>query len=222
MSPKWTTPEQEELLEKWYGRYVQMSHSKKRSLYKDFWESLKGAWVQEFGWKAEDDSNASRAPSLNKVRVGITSKCVHTTEKENIQRIHQWFNNRGKQKSKSYSVSPAKIRNHRKILAKRQRLQLWQAFGVMNADAVKVRVDERYQIHLQEAGRENKKAMSRLRMMQINCLEMLEEGGEELKETVRKRMADDIVDIPDYLVEAQDMLREEEVKRYAENYHRQQ
>lgn len=92
----------------------------------------------------------------------------------------------------------------------------------MNADAVKVRVDERYQIHLQEAGRENKKAMSRLRMMQINCLEMLEEGGEELKETVRKRMADDIVDIPDYLVEAQDMLGEEEVKRYAENYRRQQ
>jgi hypothetical protein len=47
-------------------------------------------------------------------------------------------------------VSLAKIQNHRKILAKRQRLQLWQVFGVMNADAVKVQVDERYQIHLQE------------------------------------------------------------------------
>ncbi len=51
---------------------------------------------------------------------------------------------------------------------------------------------------------------------------MLEEGVEELKEMVRKRMADDIVDTPDYLVEAQDMLGEEEVKRYAENYCRQQ
>ncbi len=51
-----------------------------------------------------------------------------------------------------------------------------------------------------------------LRMMQLTCLEMLEEGGEALKETVRKWMADDIVDIPDYLVEGQDMLGEEEVK----------
>ncbi len=64
--------------------------------------------------------------------------------------------------------------------------------------------------------------MLQLRMMQINCLEMLEEGGEELKEMIRKRTADDIVDTPDYLVEAQDMLGEEEVKRYAENYRRQQ
>lgn len=67
MSPKWTAPEQEEFLERWYVRYLELKYERKRSPFKEFWVSLQADWVQKFGWNVEQNAESGGAPSLEKV-----------------------------------------------------------------------------------------------------------------------------------------------------------
>lgn len=107
---------------------------------------------------------------------------------------------------------------------KRQALQLWQAFSVLNTEVVKQQVDSKYPEYVAEVlGAGGKKIMERLSFHRLICMEMYEESNEEMKEMVQKRMKDDTLDMPEYLVEAQETqaLGEEEAKRYFLNYRRQ-
>ncbi len=140
-----------------------------------------------------------------------------------FQRIHQWYNNRRKQ-GKNSSASQMNSKHSVKTLMKRQALQLWQAFSVLNTEVVKQQVDSKYPEYVAEVlGAGGKKIMERLSFHRLICMEMYEESNEEMKEMVQKRMKDDTLDMPEYLVEAQETqaLGEEEAKRYFLNYRRQ-
>jgi hypothetical protein len=119
-------------------------------------------------------------------------------------------------------VSPQKARSTVKTLKKRRRLQLWQAYSVFHSAAVKERVDRKYTEYLAEVGRSaGVKPMSRLRFLQLTCLEMYAESDEAAQEDLNKRINEDTLDIPEDLQDAQDVLGEEETKRYLENYRQQ-
>lgn len=119
-------------------------------------------------------------------------------------------------------MSPQKARSTVKTLKKRRRLQLWQAYSVFHSAAVKERVDRKYAEYLAEVGRSTGvKPMSRLRFLQLTCLEMYAESDEAAQEDLNKRMKEDTLDIPEELLEVQDVLGEEETKRYLENYRQQ-
>jgi hypothetical protein len=83
-------------------------------------------------------------------------------------------------------------------------------------------VDKKYSEYLAEAGRNGMvKVMSRLRFLQLTCLEMYAESDETAQEELKRRINEDTLDMPEHLIEAQDLLGEEETKRYLENYRRQ-
>lgn len=63
--------------------------------------------------------------------------------------------------------------------------------------------------------------MDKLSFRKLTCLEMFSESNEETQELVRKRMKDDTLDIPEYLVEAQDTIGEDEARQYILNHHKQ-
>jgi hypothetical protein len=67
MSPKWATEKQEEFLNRWYRQYLDLKFKGKRSLFKDFWASLKSDWIGEFGWEEENNVDKKGAPCLEKV-----------------------------------------------------------------------------------------------------------------------------------------------------------
>lgn len=67
MSPKWTTAEQEQFLERWYTEYMQVQFQGKRSLFREFWANLKIEWKTTFGWIVVDDVDKEGTPSLEKV-----------------------------------------------------------------------------------------------------------------------------------------------------------
>lgn len=73
MAPKWTTPEQELFLESRYSRYGELQNQGKRTIFKQFWASLKRDWTGTFGWTAEDDVDAKGSPCLEKVSICILS-----------------------------------------------------------------------------------------------------------------------------------------------------
>lgn len=66
MSPRWSTPQQDEFLESWYPRYQQLQSQKKKVPFRDFWTTLKREWAGTFGWTSEDDVDAKGAPCLEK------------------------------------------------------------------------------------------------------------------------------------------------------------
>jgi hypothetical protein len=110
-----------------------------------------------------------------------------------------------------------------KILTKRKALQQWQAYSVLNHDAVVGEVDERYPEYLSEMiSKGEKKMMSRLSYLKQVCFQKLEESSEEVKEMVSKRMKDDTLDIPEYLLEVHETVAAEEAQRYVVNYRRQE
>ena len=138
-----------------------------------------------------------------------------------VQRQRQWFNNRGKQ-TKSVSVSPVKGKRANKALVKRRPLLVWQAFAVLFADEVKERVDPIYTDYLAQAPQgAGVKVTSRLTFVRVISTEMFEESDPAKQEYVRKRMKEDAFNMPENLIEAQETIGEEEVKRYLKNYRRQ-
>ncbi len=93
---------------------------------------------------------------------------------------------------------------------------------MLYSDAVKLRVDEMYPKYLAEATRiSGSKIMCRITFVKLIYTEMFEESDEKTQEYVRKRMKDDSLDMPDYLLEAQETIGEEDCKRYFKNYRRQ-
>lgn len=135
-----------------------------------------------------------------------------------VQHLRQWFNNRGKQVKNTSQNTRSTV----KALVKRQPRQLWQAFAVMYYDPVKVRVDAEYPVYFVEATNNGiSKPMSRLSYWKLICLQMFEDCDEATQEEVRRRRAEDTLDMPEYLIEAQDTLSDEEIKRYLGNYRRQ-
>lgn len=109
-----------------------------------------------------------------------------------------------------------------KILTKRRTLQQWQAYSVLNHDAIKQEVDERYPEYLSDMiSKGEKKMMTRLSYLMQVCMEKLEESSEEVREMVSKHMKEDTLDIPEYLLEVQEMVGAEEAQRYIVNYRRQ-
>lgn len=138
-----------------------------------------------------------------------------------LQRLRQWYNNRGKQ-NKNSSTSLIKSKSTMKALVRRWQLQRWQAFAVLYAAAVKKEVDERYAAYCKDAYKgPEAKVISRLSIMRATCIEMYEESSDEIQVEVQRRMQDDTLDMPQDLLDAQDALGEEETKRYLENYRRQ-
>ncbi len=107
------------------------------------------------------------------------------------------------------------------MLVKRRRLQLWQAFSVLNPE-VKRRVDVTYPAYLAEATKGGPcKVLNRLMFLRFTSLQMYEESDEEMQAMVRRRMKEDNLDMPEYLSEASETMDEEEAKRYYENYRKQ-
>lgn len=106
-----------------------------------------------------------------------------------------------------------------KPLAKPQKLQLWQAFAVLNAETVKKEVDIKYLEYTQEALNAGAKTlMCRLTFMKNISLEMYGKCDEETQEMVKRRMADNTIKIAAYLLEVQETLSAEEAKRYLKNH----
>lgn len=70
MSPKWTTSEQEEFLEKQYGKYRQVMNQGKQLAYKAFWENLRKEWTEVFGWSVCDVEKKG-APGLERVSICV-------------------------------------------------------------------------------------------------------------------------------------------------------
>ncbi len=54
--------------------------------------------------------------------------------------------------------------------------------------------------------------------MRLSCIEMHEQSSGEAKEEVWKQMQDDTLDMPQYLLEALDILGEAEAKWYLGNH----
>ncbi len=212
MLPKWATADQEVFLEDQYAIYQQLKYRKKRALFKEFWISLMADWSTPFGGTAADNGNETEVPSLKKVscqRLHNTWNRQRLTNQ--LQRLKQWFNNRSKGVSNSY-VSPMKARSTMKLLKKKKRLQLWQAVVVLNYAALKEQVDKQYTEHLSEVAKSGGKPMSRLRCLQLNSLEFYAESAEATQEDMKKHIQEDTIDAPEYLLESQDMLGEEEMK----------
>ncbi len=93
---------------------------------------------------------------------------------------------------------------------------------MLNHDAIKQEVDERYPEYLSDMiSKGEKKMMTRLSYLMQVCMEKLEESSEEVREMVSKRMKEDTLDIPEYLLEVQEMVGAEEAQRYIVNYRRQ-
>lgn len=67
MSPKWATKAQEEFLESRYGDYLKLKNRGNRTVFRDFWETVKTEWMALFGWEAEDDAQVKGAQILEKV-----------------------------------------------------------------------------------------------------------------------------------------------------------
>lgn len=78
-----------------------------------------------------------------------------------MQRLCQWFNNRGKQSKKTPATYMNKTKKT-KPLGKRQVLQLWQAYSVMNREAVRMRVHAKYPLYIAEVLEKCEKVMERL------------------------------------------------------------
>ncbi len=90
---------------------------------------------------------------------------------------------------------------------------------MLNAQAVKTEVDAKYPVYAQEAlNAGEKKIKNRLMFMRETSLDMYGKSGEEAQCMVRKRMEDDTLDIPEYLLEVQETLGPEEVKRFLQNH----
>ncbi len=89
----------------------------------------------------------------------------------------------------------------------------------MYPDPVKVRVDSVYPQYLAEATRTpGAKILPRLNFVRMACNEMLKEGDEATRRQVKKRAKEDDLDMPEQLLEVQDSLGEEEIKRYFKNH----
>lgn len=156
--------------------------------------------------------DAKGSPSLEKVSICISVCSILTMI---VQRLHQWFNNQGKQVKNTSQNTRSTV----KALVKWQPKQLWQAFAVLYHDPVKVRVDAEYPLYFLDATKNGiSKPMSRLSYVKLTCLQMFEQCDEDMQEEVRKQRVEDTLDMPEYLIEAQDTLGNEEIKRYLGNY----
>ncbi len=106
-----------------------------------------------------------------------------------------------------------------KTLVKRHQLQKWQAFSALNAEAVKAQVDATYLVYFNEVAKINGgQAMCQLNYRRLVCEEMYKDCSKEMKELVSKRMKEDTLDMPEYLVEVQEKMTEEDVKQFRVNH----
>jgi hypothetical protein len=81
---------------------------------------------------------------------------------------------------------------------------------VLNTEKVKRRVDAEYLVYLQGLHFATEKVMNRLTFRKQICKEMLKECGEVMMDEVRKRMKDDTLDMPEYLLEAQELVGDDQ------------
>ncbi len=84
---------------------------------------------------------------------------------------------------------------------------------------MKKRVDIEYLEYLRQGSLAGETQLTaRLSFHKRICEEMFEGSSEEAKEKVRKQVKENTLDMPDYLLEVQETLGEEETMRYFRNH----